>query len=90
MVQVKQEVKQEMIEAVFGNKKLRRRFTNPKRDKAICELRAQGVIYDEIAERFGVSQATCIRLARKVVLLYRVFIEREEGVTGDNKDNTKL
>lgn len=71
-------ITQEMIDAVFLHENcLRRKFADPKRDKAICEARLTGAIYSDIARQFKKSQYHCIQCVKKVERLYRVFIEGE-------------
>ncbi len=78
MVQTTQKVTQKMIDAVFANEKLRRQFPNPERAKAICDARLGGNRYTDIGIQYGVSQYTCIQCVRKVIRLYRIFIEGEQ------------
>lgn len=78
MATVKTQITQQMIDAVFSNEKFRRKFTHPRKDKAICEMRLTGAIYTDISKRFKMSHYYCIKIVRRVVRLYRVFIEGEQ------------
>lgn len=68
---------QEMIDSVFSNKTYRKKFTHPRRDKAICEMRLGGAKYADIGKRFKASESSCMQCVRKVVRIYRVFLEGE-------------
>lgn len=69
------QITQHMIDSVFSAPNLRRKFTNPRKDKAICEMRLSGAIYTDIGKRYRKSQSYCLRVVRKAVLLYTVFIK---------------
>lgn len=79
MAITKVQITQQMIDAVFSNANLLRKFPHPKRDKEICEMRLTAAIYTDIAKRFNVSQYHCIKCVKKVERLYRVFVEGEEN-----------
>ena len=72
------EITQKMIDAVFADDEQRKKFENPKKAKAVCEMRLAGVIYKEIAKKSKMSEYFCMQSVRKVVRLYRIFIEGEE------------
>lgn len=71
------QITQEMIDSVFSAPNLRRKFTHPRKDKAICEMRLTGMIYTDIGKRYGKSQYYCIQIVRKVLRLYKLFVEGE-------------
>lgn len=75
MISVKTPITREMIDSVFSDQYLCKRFTNPRKDKAICEMRLSGAIYTDIGKRYRKSQTYCLRVVRKAVLLYTVFIK---------------
>ena len=84
------QITQQMIDAVFSNENCLRKFTHPKRDKAICEMRLTGTIYTDIAKRFNTSQYYCIQCVRKAERLYRVFVEGEtEKTLAERRDNER-
>ncbi len=78
MKQTTQRITQEMIDTVFSKKDLRNKFTHPRKDKAICEMRLSEMIYTDIAKRYKVSQFYVIQCVRRVARLYRVFVEGEQ------------
>ena len=76
MVRVKTQITQEMIDAVFSDTKLLKRFPRPQMAKAVCEMRVAGETYADIATRCKASNYYCMQAVDKVVRLYTVFIER--------------
>ena len=75
MVHTKQEVSHGIIDSIFSNPLFRRKFDNPRLAESICKMRADGMMYAHISKKVKVSQFTCIECVRKVVRLYRVFVE---------------
>ena len=71
----KGQITQEMIDAVFSDPKLKKKFTRPRKAKAVCEARLAGNIYSDISKRYGVSNFFCTQSVYKVVRLYTVFVE---------------
>ena len=71
------QITQEMIDSVFSNDELRRKFTHQRKDKAICEMRLKGELYADISKKHKMSKFYCSQCVRRVVRLYRVFIEGE-------------
>jgi hypothetical protein len=69
---------QEMIDAVFGDPIQVKKFSHPKKDKAICEMRLTGAYWHEIAKRYKVSETYCRLCVRKVDRIYKLFIEGEQ------------
>ena len=65
---------QKMIDSVFADPKFRKKFSHPRKDKAICEMRLAGAYYADIAKRYGVSSFYCREVIRRVVRLYTVFM----------------
>lgn len=78
MVTTKVQITQKMIDAVFNDHKLRKKFPNPEKAKAMCEMRLTGTSYVDIGQRFKMSESTPFVYVNRVVRLYRVFIEGEQ------------
>ena len=71
----KGQITQEMVDAVFSDPKLKKRFKQPRKAQSVCEARLAGDIYADIAKRFKVSNYFCIQSVYKVARLYTVFVE---------------
>ena len=65
---------QAAIAAVFADARYRRKFTSPKRDKAICEERLAGAMWKVIAKKHEKSEYYCQEVVRRAKRLYAVFI----------------
>lgn len=65
---------QAAIDAVFADERYRRKFTSPRRDKAICEERLAGVMWKVIARKHKKSEYYCREVTRRAKRLYEVFI----------------
>lgn len=76
MTPVKTQITQEMIDAVFSDPKLCKKFPRPQIAKSVCDLRVAGVAYAEIAKRCKASNYYCMQTVDKVVRLFTVFVER--------------
>lgn len=74
MVHTKNQVTQQMIDTVFSDQKFRKKFTHPRKDKSICQMRSNNAGYSEIAKRYRMSKFYCRQCVERVVRLYRVFI----------------
>lgn len=68
------ELTQEMIDSVFADPKLLKKFSHPRKDKHICERRLAGELWHDIAKRCRMSEYYCRQVLRKVDRLYKVFI----------------
>ena len=64
----------EAIQAVFADARLRKKFTNPRMDKAICEERERGDLWREIAQRHRKSEQYCRDVMRRADALYRIWL----------------
>lgn len=64
----------EAIQAVFADAHLRKRFSHPRMDKAICEERERGDLWREIAKRHRKSVAYCRDVMRRADALYRIWL----------------
>ena len=73
---VKVPITQEMIDVVFSDPKLCKKFPRPQIAKRVCEMRVAGVVYAEIAKRCKASNYYCMQTVDKVVRLFTVFVER--------------
>ncbi|MBP3667421.1 MAG: hypothetical protein J6K29_10295 [Clostridia bacterium] len=65
---------QAAIDAVFADERYRRKFTSPRRDKAICEERMAGMMWKDIARKHKKSEYYCREVTRRAKRLYEVFI----------------
>jgi Mor family transcriptional regulator len=70
-------ITQEMIDAVFSD--AISKFANPQKAKSVCEMHCTGVTYKEIAKKSKCSEFYIRDCVRKVLNIYRVFIEGEEA-----------
>ena len=66
---------QTAINAVFADSRLRKKFTHPRVDKAICEERMRGELWQVIARRHKKSCFYCREVTRRVMRLYVLFVE---------------
>lgn len=66
---------QTTIDAVFADRRLRKKFTHPRVDKAICEERMAGAMWKDIAKRHRRSCFYCREVTRRVMRLYVLFVE---------------
>ena len=64
----------EAIQAVFADARLRKRFSHPRMDKAICEERERGDLWREIAKRPRKSEQYCRDVMRRADALYRIWL----------------
>lgn len=64
----------EAIQAVFADARLRKRFSHPRMDKAICEERERGDLWREIAKRHRKSEQYCRDVMRRADALYRIWL----------------
>ena len=64
----------EAIQAVFADARLRKRFSHPRMDKAICEERERGDLWREIAKRHRKSEQYCLDVMRRADALYRIWL----------------
>ena len=64
----------EAIRAVFADARLRKKFTHPQMDKAICEERERGDLWKEIAKRHRKSEQYCRDVMRRADVLYRIWL----------------
>ena len=73
------QITQEMIDAVFSDVKLRKKFPDPEKAKAMCEMRLTGTSYIHIGKRFKMSETPPLVYVNRVVRLYTMFIEGEQA-----------
>lgn len=66
-------ITQEMIDIVFGDPILRKKFTDPEKAKKICEIRLTGATYLEIGKKVKMSDTYCRRNIQKLIWIYRLF-----------------
>ena len=64
----------DMIDSVFSDPKLIKKFTHPRKDKHICEMRLAGAYFSDIAKRCRKSEYYCRQVIQRVVRLYQVFL----------------
>ena len=64
----------EAIQAVFADARLRKRFSHPRMDKAICEEQERGDLWREIANRPRKSEQYCRDVMRRADALYRIWL----------------
>lgn len=65
---------QKMIDSVFADEGLRKKFTHPRMDKAICEERMRGDLWKDIAKRHRRSCFYCREVTRRVMRLYQIWL----------------
>ncbi len=78
MSATKVNITQEMIDAVFGNPNLRKKFGNPDRAKRICELRLTGATYKEIEHEVKLAGGNCRLDVSKLVWVYQLYVEEDK------------
>ena len=65
---------QRIIDSVFADERLRKKFTHPRMDKAICEERMRGDLWKDIAKRHKRSCFYCREVTRRVMRLYKIWL----------------
>ena len=75
MSATKVNITQEMIDAVFGDPILRKKFNKPDRAKRICEIRLTGATYAEIEKECNLAGTHCREVINKLIWIYQLFKE---------------
>lgn len=65
----------EEIDAVFSNPALVKKFPRPRKDRHICEERANGENLNAIGKRHKQSATYCGRIVRRAVMLHAFYVE---------------
>jgi hypothetical protein len=66
---------QEMIDVVFGDPILYKKFRNPERAKRICEIRLTGATYQEIEQEVKLAGTHCRQVINKLIWIYQLCKE---------------
>lgn len=72
---IKSVITHEVINAVFGDPSLAKKFSHPRKDRRICEARANGDKLSAIGKRHKTSAAECGRIVRRAILLHALYVE---------------
>lgn len=65
----------DVIDAVFNNPSLAKKFSHPRKDRRICEARANGDKLSVIGKRNKTSATECGRIVRRAILLHALYVE---------------
>ena len=65
----------DVIDAVFSQPSLVKKFSHPRKDRRICEERANGENLNAIGKRHKQSATYCGRIVRRAIMLHALYVE---------------
>lgn len=65
----------DVIDAVFSDPALVKKFNHPRKDRHICEARANGDKLSAIGKRHKTSATECGRIVRRAIMLHALYVE---------------